>query len=278
MFIVPVVAWGIIGAVWDAIDRLVDAVSDASEVRCAFLLGSGQPDRARLSAYKSTMISIYLSLYTTSGLFLCGEDLPKWLTNDPALQSLLRDLLPLFGFGNAAMTIGTMSWTLLGAQGRYRLATFVVCISSWCITLPLAAVFSIYLKLSLEGQTAAMFIGYMISGAIHAYYLFRSDWVQLSQAVMDDNDSRSSDQESSDGLGDIDDDALAETPGKEEGLRVTLENIPQGAGDATTAHTIDTKRGLPRPPSGKGIRLMEPGLAVEADRKNSSGYKREIEV
>lgn len=188
-----VAAWGIFGTIWDAVNQLVDGIADASEVRCAFLLGSNQPKRARLSAYKSMMIGVFTSLFVTSALYTCGEDLPTWLTNDPTLQQLLRDLLPMFGLGNAAMTIGTMSWTLLGSQGRYRLATVIVCIISWVVTLPLAAICSAWLKINLEGQTSAVVIGYTISGCVHAYYLFRSDWEALSESVMDDNDSRASD-------------------------------------------------------------------------------------
>ena len=99
----------------------------------------------------------------------------------------------MFGLGNAMMTMGTMSWTLLGAQGRYRLGTAVVCVVSWCITLPLAAICSVWLKITLEGQTASVVIGYCVAAAVHAYFLFRSDWVALSNKVMDDNDSRASD-------------------------------------------------------------------------------------
>ena len=126
-------------------------------------------------------------------LYILGEDLATWLTDDPALQHLLTDLLPMFGLGNATLTIGTMSWTLLGAQGRYRLATVIVGIVSWAVSLPMGAICSVWLKVSLEGQTAAVVIGYTISGGIHAYFLFRSDWVALSKSVMDDNDSRASD-------------------------------------------------------------------------------------
>lgn len=188
-----VAAWGIFGILWDAINELVDGIADASEIRCAFLLGSGQPERARLSAYKSLMICMFTSLFLTSILYTCGEDIPIWMTNDPTLQHLLTDLLPMFGLGNASMCLGTMSWTLLGAQGRYRLATVVVFVVSWVFSLPLAAVSSIYLNVNLKGQTATVLMGYMISGAIHAYFLFRSDWFALSQNVMDDNGSRASD-------------------------------------------------------------------------------------
>ena len=45
-----VAVWGIFGTIWDAVNLLVDGIADASEVRVAFLLGSDQPKRARLSA------------------------------------------------------------------------------------------------------------------------------------------------------------------------------------------------------------------------------------
>lgn len=45
-----VATWGIFGTIWDAVTLLVDGIADASEVRVAFLLGSDQPERARLSA------------------------------------------------------------------------------------------------------------------------------------------------------------------------------------------------------------------------------------
>jgi Na+-driven multidrug efflux pump len=121
---------------------------------------------------------------------MVGDDLPVLLTNDPTLQHILKDLLPMFGLGNASMALGTMAWTLLGAQGRYQLATITVGLVSWFVTLPLGVFFSFYLKINLQGQTSAVVIGYMLSGAIHAYFLFRSDWVALSKKVMDDNESR----------------------------------------------------------------------------------------
>lgn len=188
-----VAAWGILGTIWDAINRLVDGIADASEVRCAFLLGSDQPERARLSAYKSIMIGMFTALFTTSIIYMFGDDLPTWLTSDPTLQHILKDLLPMFGLGNAAMCFGSMCWALLGSQGRYQLATIIVFLVSWFLTLPLSAISSIHLKLSLEGQTAAVVIGYMVSAAAQSYFLFRSHWVALSETVMEDACSRESD-------------------------------------------------------------------------------------
>lgn len=126
-----VAAWGILGEIWTAIHKLIDGLADAAEVRCAYLLGSGQPERAKLAAYKAMFLVLFAALFLTSILFFAGEDLPTWLTSDPALQHLLQQIIPLFGIGNFVMSIDTMAWTLIGSQGRYRLATTIVAVSSW---------------------------------------------------------------------------------------------------------------------------------------------------
>ena len=48
-----VAVWGILETIWSGFHELIDGFADAGEVRCAFLLGSGHPERAKLSACKS---------------------------------------------------------------------------------------------------------------------------------------------------------------------------------------------------------------------------------
>jgi MatE len=188
-------------------ELVTEAVADAAEVRTAFLLGAGEPEKAKTSAYKAIFLGLFTAVFITSLLFIGGEDIPTWLTTDPTLQRLTADLLPLFGLGNIALTIGTMSWTIVGAQGRYRLATGVGFGGSWLLSIPLAAVLSVYWKFDLRGQTAAIVVGYMVSGTINSYVLLQSDWPKLSRRViamakeagddLDDDDDDSDDPSSS---------------------------------------------------------------------------------
>lgn len=87
-----VVAWGILGTLWDGLEDLTEAIADAAEVRCAYLLGAGKPQQAKISAYKSMLIGVLISLLITSCLFIAGEDVPRWLTNDPVLQHQVRTI------------------------------------------------------------------------------------------------------------------------------------------------------------------------------------------
>jgi hypothetical protein len=195
-------------------ELVTEAVADAAEVRTAFLLGAGEPEKAKRSAYKAVFLAIFAAVFITSLLFIGGEDIPTWLTTDRTLQKLTADLLPLFGLGNIALTIGTMAWTIVGAQGRYRLSTGIGFGGSWLISIPLAAFLSMYLKFDLKGQTAAIVVGYMVSGTINSYILLQSDWPKLSRRVIaraadaadqddsDDDDSSSSSSSSSSSNGD----------------------------------------------------------------------------
>ncbi|GKY92301.1 hypothetical protein MPSEU_000201200 [Mayamaea pseudoterrestris] len=199
------VAWSLLGTVWDVLEDVTQSVADAAEVRCATLLGAGKPWQARASAYKSIMIAFVFSMSLTSVIFICGNDLPKWLTTDETLQVLVAQLIPLFGVGNITLTMGTMAWTLVGSQGRYRLATAIGVAGSWCITIPLSVVLTIVLKVNLEGQTAAVVIGYMVSGVVTIVILLRSDWQALSEAVIEYNkqhDIELSDDEDDDSCSD----------------------------------------------------------------------------
>lgn len=189
MLVCSVTAWGILGVLWTAIEMFTEAVADAAEVRCAFLLGSGQPAKAKRSAHKALYMGVFLSLFLTSIVFMAGDNIAIWFTSDPALQHIIADLIPLFGIGNVTLTVGTICWTLLGSQGRYRLSTIVAILASWFVTLPLAALFTLVLGINLQGQTSAVVIGYMVSGSLNAYFLFRSDWMSLSLAVQKANEN-----------------------------------------------------------------------------------------
>lgn len=173
-----------LGTLWGAVELGTFAVGDASEVRVALLLGSGKPQAAKKSAYKSIFIAFVFSLFSTSIIFIAGDDLPTWLTTDPVLQGIIAELMPLFGIGNIAMTMGSMAWTLVGAQNRYRLATAIGVAGSWFITIPISALLSVVYRIDLQGQTAAVVIGYMISGFVTNVILLRSDWKKLSDQVV----------------------------------------------------------------------------------------------
>jgi len=192
-----VTTWGIAGSLWDTLEALTEGFGDAGEIRVAYHLGAGHPAKARMSSYKSILVSIIFATCITSIMWIIGEDLAVLLTPDPTLQRVIIEILPLMGIGNITMTAGTVSWALVGAQGRYRLATFMAFIGSWCVTLPLAAIYTYAFHIDLQGVTSAVVLGNSVTGTCLTYILVRSDWERLSRILMELNDESESSSSSS---------------------------------------------------------------------------------
>lgn len=169
------------------LQSLTEGFGDAGEIRVAYQLGAGRPGRAKLASYKSILVSVICATIVTSIMWIVGEDLARLLTPDPTLQYLIIEVMPLMGIGNITLTAGTVSWALVGAQMRYRLATFVAFVGSWCVTLPLAAIYTYAFNINLQGVASAVVIGYSVTGTCLLYILVISDWERLSRIVVELN-------------------------------------------------------------------------------------------
>jgi len=210
------VSWAILGTVWECFEAATEGIGDAGEVRVAYHLGKGNPEMAKISAYKSLLIGTVFDLLITSIFLVMGEDMPIWFTKDPTIQQMIADLIPLIALGNVTMSFGMFCWALIGAQNRYRLATLINLVCSWGITMPLAALFTYKFNWNLKGLTAAIVIGYAVAGMIMSYVILRSDWKRLSQIIVEinkitgevdssDSDSNEEDSVSSKSSSDSDD-------------------------------------------------------------------------
>lgn len=77
-------------------------------------------------------IGTIFGAFWTFVFYVLGEDkMPKWFTHDETLQNMMLNLVPLACLSNLTMAIGMVCWSLIGAQGRYRLATLITFLSGW---------------------------------------------------------------------------------------------------------------------------------------------------
>eukprot|EP00521_Asterionellopsis_glacialis_P013049 CAMPEP_0195293792 /NCGR_PEP_ID=MMETSP0707-20130614/13354_1 /TAXON_ID=33640 /ORGANISM="Asterionellopsis glacialis, Strain CCMP134" /LENGTH=987 /DNA_ID=CAMNT_0040354587 /DNA_START=164 /DNA_END=3127 /DNA_ORIENTATION=+ len=182
-----VAAWGIAESLWALFESATGGLSEAGSIRLAYHLGKGNVEQAPLSAWKSLFMSTVVAIFITIIFFICGDLLAAWFTSDAVLQEILKSMIPLVGLGNIFMVFGMVSWSLVGAQGRYKLATIVSAVMSFCVTLPLAAIFCIVYEFTLEGLTASVVIGYSTTGMVMAYILLMSDWEKLSKVIQECN-------------------------------------------------------------------------------------------
>ena len=72
------------------------------------------------------------------------------------------------------MNVGMCCWALIGAQGRYRLATSIAVACSILVTLPIAAVTTIGMRLDLQGLTFAVVTGYTVTAMLLSSFLLIS--------------------------------------------------------------------------------------------------------
>jgi len=175
--------WAILGFVWDVFESTTEAIGDASEVRCAYQLGKGRPALAKLSAYKSMFMAMIMALSVTTVFLSMRDYLPGWLTADETIQGMLVELFPLVAMGNITMNMGIVCWALVGAQGRYRLATSVATACSLLITIPIGAICTVWLRVNLQGLTFAVVMGYSVTAALLSTVLFLSDWEGFASKI-----------------------------------------------------------------------------------------------
>ena len=107
-----------------------EGIASAAEVRVGFRLGQNRPDIAKFCAFKAMYLGVMVSVFVTTLLFILSPYIPGWLSPDPTLQRMVFDVIPLIGFGQVIMSVGAVSWNIIGAQGRMHLATGIEIVSS----------------------------------------------------------------------------------------------------------------------------------------------------
>jgi Na+-driven multidrug efflux pump len=182
-----VAAWAVLGAVWDILEALTEGIGEAAATQVAFLLAAWQPDRARKLANTVMYLSVIQSLVVTSGLYMGGKYIAVLLTTDPTLQHLINDSIALIGLANVTMAFAQVSWSLIGAQGRFRLATSVVFSARWFVTIPIALVTIFVLDMDLNGVSGSLVVGYATASSTLTFIVLRSDWERLSRIMQEMN-------------------------------------------------------------------------------------------
>ena len=182
-----VAAWGLLESLWELVEAATAGLSDAASIRVAYHLGNGNIEMAKMSSYKSIFMGTCLSVIITSLLFILRGRLPEWLTPDETLREMLYQVIPLIGLANIFMVFGMVAWTLVGSQGRYRLATIISACMSVFVTLPLAAISTFIFVFNLQGIVGAIICGYSTTGLCLGYILLRSDWKRISEKIQKDN-------------------------------------------------------------------------------------------
>ena len=163
----------------------------ATELRVSEHLNNGSPKLAKTSAHKAMLLAIVVSLIITSLMYSLGRILVTWLSPDPTLQRMMYEVLPLLGLGQIVMAFCATCWSVLGSQGRHRIATAMKLLTTWVFVIPFAVILVYGANFNLLGLIAAMVLGCTLRGATNAYLIFSSDW----DSLVDDEPSGEEDVE-----------------------------------------------------------------------------------
>ena len=158
-------------------------MGEAAAIRVAYLLAVGRPEQAKLLSYKVVYLSVVQSLLVTAVLLVLGKYLAVLLTSDPTLQHMTNKVMALLGLANSTMSFAQVSWSLVGAQGRFRLATIVIFITRWLVTMPIALICIFGFFLDLNAVSGSLVVGYSTASCALAYFVLRSDWERLSKLM-----------------------------------------------------------------------------------------------
>ena len=164
-----ITAWCVLRVLWNCTTSWLSALSYNEAVR-----SESHVKNNRGHDQKTLAIVFLLSLVTSTVVLLAGYNLPESVTDDELLQGLLNDLLPFLGIGIVVTGVFATSWNILSAKGEIRLATFVMWLTTWFITIPLATICTIHLRIDLQGQTLALLLGSMLSGSTYLFSHFSS--------------------------------------------------------------------------------------------------------
>merc|ERR1712003_489102 len=175
-----VATWALLGAFWDFFESLTEGIGEAAANKVVFLLSAGQIDHAKKLCYSTIFMAVTQAVLVTSALYMSGQYLAVLFTSDPAIQHIMNDNIVFIGFANVIMAFSRITWSLIGAQGRFRLATFIVFFSRWVVTMPCALISIYVFVLDLNAVSGSLVVGYATACCALTVIVLRSDWDRLA--------------------------------------------------------------------------------------------------
>merc|ERR1712025_243957 len=178
-----VATWTLLGAFWDFFEALTEGIGEAAANQVTYLLSAGQVEAAKKLSHGAILMAVTQAVLVTSVLYMSGQYLAVLFTTDPAIQNMMNDSIILIGIANVIMCFSQITWSLIGAQGRFRLATSVIFFSRWLVAMPCALI-SIYIfAYDLNAVSGSLVVGYATACCAFTVIVLRSDWDRLARLM-----------------------------------------------------------------------------------------------
>ena len=181
---VEVSAWALMGILWEIFEAFAEGYGDAAAVRVSCYMSENLPIVAQQLSYKVVLLSTIVALMLSSIFLMVGPNLVVSLSGDRVLQNVMIDLVPITALALVSVTLAQTFWNLMGAQGRFGLASGTVLGCRWLVSMPISFISIFAYQYDVVSLGAAIAVGYITAAFILAGCLRRSDWKGLAAAMV----------------------------------------------------------------------------------------------
>lgn len=168
------------GVVWEFFEALTAGLGEAGAVRISYYLSENMPGEAKRVSHKVIFFSIIQGFVFGSIVLMLGPNIAVWLTTNPLMQRQFVDLVGVTVIASFAMTFALVTWSLLGAQGRFGIATLCVVLCRWLLIFPIAAVCVFGFYFDTKSVAGSIAVGYSTAAFLLSLVIIRSDWEQYA--------------------------------------------------------------------------------------------------
>ena len=180
-----VATWTITGAIWELFEKSPEGISTAAVIRIGHYLGSGNPAKAKVVAYKALLACLIWSLILTAIFMWHSDMIIALFTDNEHIANTLKSVVVLVGASNCAMCMGNLAWAILSAQSRAHVPAWAYGgVGIVMISIPLGSFFTFKMDSGITGLVSAIIISYATVSTILLVFVFTSSWTKISCKII----------------------------------------------------------------------------------------------
>jgi MATE family multidrug resistance protein len=156
-------------------------ITVASANRIGNLLGSHQPDQARISAWTAITLTILLSS-------LCGALIVSFryawanlYSKDPEVINIAVQLLPITAFFQFCIATSMICGAILRGQGRQMYAAMIRLLGVYAIGFPIGWLVAFRLDMRLPGLWLTFALAMFAIMLLELMVIIKSHWIKIAQ-------------------------------------------------------------------------------------------------
>ncbi|KAJ3244721.1 hypothetical protein HDU77_009751 [Chytriomyces hyalinus] len=139
-------------------------------------LCSGQPHKARVSAWGAFGTAAVIALFNCSFLFFARNSLGGYFSNDPQVIKVVAEILPLAAAFQAADVIGCIAGGILRGAGRPEIGAYLNLLGYYFFRIPVGLWMCYSVGLKLFGLWMGLTVALFVVAIVELVMIWRLDW------------------------------------------------------------------------------------------------------